>query len=244
VRFPAIAEDDETWALDAELGWYSFTRQRGEALHPERQPLAILEQIRPAPADAATPGRSHGQGGMVQKLRAKRTAGQIRSHRAELGHREQAERAQPPPFPPPHRGREGWGCTSWGIKDKDLYLLHVLRKRMEYPELKRAVREQCQAFAANVVLIEAKSTRPPRCSTGLSRPARNCKTGCGKWQMYKSRNKPNRRALRSRQGCRRCRRCSPSRSVVTTRPLREPHGRGISRARRPPPPSQTVGASS
>jgi phage terminase large subunit-like protein len=45
-------------------------------------------------------------------------------------------------------------CTSWGIKGKDLYLLHVLRKRMEYPELKRAVREQCQAFDASVVLIE------------------------------------------------------------------------------------------
>jgi predicted phage terminase large subunit-like protein len=27
-----------------------------------------------------------------------------------------------------------------GIKGKDLYLLHVLRQRMEYPELKRAVR--------------------------------------------------------------------------------------------------------
>ena len=25
---------------------------------------------------------------------------------------------------------------SWGIKGKDLYLLHVLRRRMEYPELK------------------------------------------------------------------------------------------------------------
>ena len=37
-------------------------------------------------------------------------------------------------------------CTTWGIKGKDLYLLHVLRKRMEYPELKRAVREQCEAF--------------------------------------------------------------------------------------------------
>jgi phage terminase large subunit-like protein len=24
-------------------------------------------------------------------------------------------------------------CTSWGIKGKDLYLLHVLHKRMEYP---------------------------------------------------------------------------------------------------------------
>ena len=33
-------------------------------------------------------------------------------------------------------------CTGWGIAGKDLYLLHVLRKRMEYPELKRAVLEQ------------------------------------------------------------------------------------------------------
>ena len=49
-------------------------------------------------------------------------------------------------------------CTSWGIKGKDLYLLHVLRKRMEYPALKRAVREQCEAFAASVVLIEDKAS--------------------------------------------------------------------------------------
>ena len=49
-------------------------------------------------------------------------------------------------------------CTSWGIRGKDLYLLHALRRRMEYPELKRAVREQAQAFAASVVLIEDKAS--------------------------------------------------------------------------------------
>jgi predicted phage terminase large subunit-like protein len=49
-------------------------------------------------------------------------------------------------------------CTSWGIEGKDLYLLHVLRRRMEYPALKRAVREQCQAFAASVALIEDKAS--------------------------------------------------------------------------------------
>jgi phage terminase large subunit-like protein len=49
-------------------------------------------------------------------------------------------------------------CTSWGIKGKDLYLLHVLRKRMEYPELKRAVCEQSEAFGASVVLIEDKAS--------------------------------------------------------------------------------------
>jgi len=55
---------------------------------------------------------------------------------------------------PRMRGREGRGCTTWGIKGKNLYLLHVMRKRMEYPELKRAMREQCEAFEASVVLIE------------------------------------------------------------------------------------------
>jgi phage terminase large subunit-like protein len=33
-------------------------------------------------------------------------------------------------------------CSTWGKKENDLFLLHVLQRRMEYPELKRAVREQ------------------------------------------------------------------------------------------------------
>jgi predicted phage terminase large subunit-like protein len=45
-----------------------------------------------------------------------------------------------------------------GNKGKDLYLLHVLRKGMEYPELKRAAREQREAFDASVVLIEDKAS--------------------------------------------------------------------------------------
>ena len=36
--------------------------------------------------------------------------------------------------------------------------MHVLRKHMEYPELKRPVREQCEAFEASVVLIEDKAS--------------------------------------------------------------------------------------
>jgi len=71
----------------------------------------------------------------------------------------QASELSPHPNPPPHAGEgRGGGCTSWGIKGKDLYLLHVLRRRMEYPELKRAVCEQCAAFAAEVVLIEDKAS--------------------------------------------------------------------------------------
>jgi predicted phage terminase large subunit-like protein len=84
---------------------------------------------------------------VVSELGAQRAAGEIRPHRAELGHRHKATELS-----------DFSACTSWGIKGKDLYLLHVLRKRMEYPELKRAVREQCEAFEASVVLIEDKAS--------------------------------------------------------------------------------------
>src|SRR5215472_15695382 len=49
-------------------------------------------------------------------------------------------------------------CTTWGVKGKDLFLLGVLRRRLEYPALKRAVREQHSLFGANVVLIEDKAS--------------------------------------------------------------------------------------
>jgi hypothetical protein len=49
VRLPAIAEEDESWPLDTELGQDSFTRRCGEALHPERQSFETLERIRRVP---------------------------------------------------------------------------------------------------------------------------------------------------------------------------------------------------
>src|SRR5271169_3912154 len=49
-------------------------------------------------------------------------------------------------------------CTSWGSKGKDLYLLHVLRRRMEYPEPKRAVPEQSHVSAAGAVLIQDEAS--------------------------------------------------------------------------------------
>ncbi len=39
VRFPAIAAEDETQLVDTIFGPQHFTRRRGAALHPEREPL-------------------------------------------------------------------------------------------------------------------------------------------------------------------------------------------------------------
>src|SRR5271167_1392934 len=157
VRFPAIAEEDETWEVETLWGPRYFTRRRGEALHPEREPPEMLEQIR----------RTIGEynfAGQYQQAPAPQGGGMVKA----AWFRSYAPNERPDPF---DRVVQSWDtankaselsdfsvCTSWGIKGKDLYLLHVLRRRMEYPELKWMVREQAQAFAANVVLIEDKAS--------------------------------------------------------------------------------------
>jgi hypothetical protein len=41
-------------------------------------------------------------------------------------------------------------CTTWGVKGKDLFLLGLLRRRLQYPALKRAVRDQQSLFNESV----------------------------------------------------------------------------------------------
>src|SRR6516225_5827268 len=46
VCFPAIAEADERHEIDTIWGPQCFTRHRGQALHPDREPLDTLDRIR------------------------------------------------------------------------------------------------------------------------------------------------------------------------------------------------------
>jgi len=157
VRFPAIAEEDERHVIDTLAGPREFTRQQGEALHPEREPLAMLEQIR----------RTIGEynfAGQYQQAPAPLGGGLVKA--AWFRHYTQDE--LPAKF---DRVVQSWDtaskatelsdfsvCTSWGILGKDLYLIDVLRRRMEYPELKRSVREQYERLRPSVVLIEDKAS--------------------------------------------------------------------------------------
>ena len=49
-------------------------------------------------------------------------------------------------------------CTTWGLEGERLYLLDVFRRKMEFPELKRTVREVAGQWKATVVLIEDKAS--------------------------------------------------------------------------------------
>jgi predicted phage terminase large subunit-like protein len=157
VRFPAIAEEDELHEIETIWGPRSFMRQRGEALHPEREPLDTLQRIR------RTVGE-YNFAGQYQQSPAPLGGGMVKE---EWFRRYRADEL-PESF---DRIVQSWDtankiselahysvCTTWGIKGKNLYLLGVLRRRLEYPALKRAVRDQQSLFNASVVLIEDKAS--------------------------------------------------------------------------------------
>jgi predicted phage terminase large subunit-like protein len=64
------------------------------------------------------------------------------------------------------------------VKGKDYYLLHVLREKLNYPDLRRAVIDQAQAYTANEVIIEDKGSgtsliQDLSCEPGIPRPIRS-----------------------------------------------------------------------
>jgi predicted phage terminase large subunit-like protein len=132
VRIPAIAEEDEQHRAEPVFGRQCFGRREGEVLHPERRPPLMLEQIR----------RTLGEynfAGQYQQSPSPMGGGMVKA----VWFRGYAPNERPEEFD--HVCRAGTA--------------HVLRKRMEYPELKRGgICEQCEAFNASVVLIEDKAS--------------------------------------------------------------------------------------
>jgi predicted phage terminase large subunit-like protein len=157
LSFPAIAEADEAHQVETIGGPRCFRRRQGEALHPDREPLETLERIR----------RTIGEynfAGQFQQSPAPLGGGLVK---AEWFQRYR-ETELPERF---DRIVQSWDtankvtelsdfsvCTTWGLKGKHLFLLALFRRRLEYPALKRAVREQQSLFEASVVLIEDKAS--------------------------------------------------------------------------------------
>ena len=63
-------------------------------------------------------------------------------------------------------------CTTWGVSGKNLFLLGLFRRRLEYPAFKRAVREQESQFASPGSTRSAfwAAAPAPRSSAGSKMP--------------------------------------------------------------------------
>src|SRR5262249_14254834 len=49
-------------------------------------------------------------------------------------------------------------CTTWGVRKDGYDLLQVMVRRLEYPDLKRLVMSQADAFGPDAILIEDKAS--------------------------------------------------------------------------------------
>src|SRR5882762_7644143 len=157
VRFPAIAEADEVHKIETIWGPRSFTRRRGDALHSEREPFDTLDRIR----------RTLGEynfAGQYQQTSALLGGGMVKAEwfkRYVLNNRPESFERIIQSWDTANKATELSDfsvCTTWGVHGKNPYLLGLLRQRLEYPALKRAVREQQNLFNATEVLIEDKAS--------------------------------------------------------------------------------------
>jgi len=157
IRFPAIAEEDETHVIETPYGTRRFERRAGEALHPEREPLEILNQIKEALGEYNFCGQYQQApaplgGGLVKAEWFKTYTAADVPEKFEMTFQSWDTANKPTEL------SDFSVCSTWGVKEKHLYLLQVIRKRLGYPELKRAVREQAEVFGPQTILIEDRAS--------------------------------------------------------------------------------------
>ncbi len=147
---PAIAESDESYQLP---DGRTVGRAAGTALHPEREPLPVLETI-------------------------KETIGTF-NFSAQYQQRPVPEEGNlvkwawfqmydtPPVFEPSDRIVQSWDtankttelsdysvCTTWQVKGSRYYLVDLFRARLDYPGLKHAVIAQARQYPVHTLLME------------------------------------------------------------------------------------------
>jgi predicted phage terminase large subunit-like protein len=157
LSLPAIAEQNETFSIETPYGRRIFARAVGQALHPARESLKVLRTIR------ATLGE-YNFASQYQQTPAPLEGGLVKSSwfktytEAELPESFDQILQSWDTANKPTQLADYSVCTTWGLKKKQIYLLHVFRKRLGYPDLKRAVLEQAEIHRATIVLIEDKAS--------------------------------------------------------------------------------------
>ncbi len=157
LRFPAIAEEDERFAIATPYGPRSFTRLKGEPLHGARESRAMLAGLRDRLGSAAFAAQyqqapSPPEGLLVKAAWFPRVPPERwpRVFDAKILSCDTANKVS--------EFSDFTVCTVWGVAGDDIYLLHVLRKRMEFPELKRTIRELAALYRTTNILIEDRAS--------------------------------------------------------------------------------------
>jgi predicted phage terminase large subunit-like protein len=157
LKLPVLSERDETYKILSIYGDAVIERKAGTILHPGQLSIRTLQTIRnamteynfaaqyqqdPQPLSGNIVKRAwltyYDKGDLPERFNLILQSWDTANKETELS--------------------DYNVCTTWGFKDKLVYLLHVFREKMEFPDLKRAVTEQARLHNAQIVLIEDKSS--------------------------------------------------------------------------------------
>jgi predicted phage terminase large subunit-like protein len=149
LNLPAVAEDDQ----DIPIGpGQVHHRQAGDLLHPERESLPVLDELRrslgsnafsaqyqqrPVPLDGQIFRRSTFR--FYRSLPGDQLTRTVQSW-------DTAQSGSP--------NADYSVCTTWKVYGQNYYLVDLVRKRLTYPELKRTVIEQAAKHKPNYVVVE------------------------------------------------------------------------------------------
>jgi predicted phage terminase large subunit-like protein len=167
LRLPAVAEQDEEYEFDTFHGRRRVIRRAGEPLHAAREPLSVLHKIRATVGEFNFAGQYLQApiplgGGMVKKEWFKNYGpGDLPERFDQIVQSWDTGNK-------PSELNDFSVCTTWGVRSGRIYLLDVFRKRMEYPDLKRAVRAQAELHKATVILIEDRASGTQLIQEGIA----------------------------------------------------------------------------
>jgi predicted phage terminase large subunit-like protein len=157
ISLPAVAERDENYLIESQLGNYIWERKTGEALHPERDSLETYRNIREAIGE-------YNFQSQYQQNPTTREGGLIK--------REWIKYCEPGDWPNVFDFvLQSWDtaikggdrhdysvCTTWGICKGNFYLMDVFRKRLIFPDLKRSALDLFRKYNVMKLLVEDKGS--------------------------------------------------------------------------------------
>lgn len=154
LNLPAIAEVPQRIQIGPNR---FYERPIGELLHPAREPQSVLDELKVSMGSQAFSAQYQQApvppGGALVKADWFRTYDQRPSRQGNdkiIQSWDTAAKA--------NNNNDFSVCTTWLQRGTDHYLLDVLRKRLEFPDLLRCMIERHRKFQPKAVLIEDAST--------------------------------------------------------------------------------------
>jgi len=157
LSFPAIAEQDESYSIAMPYGCKRIHRKEGEILQPALLSPATLEAQRRAMTDYNFTAQYQQNPQPPSGIIVKREWLRFYSPNEKPERFDQILQS----WDTANKDTELANfsvCTTWGIKDQHAFLIDVSRRKLDFPELKQAVKELAKLHRATVVLIEDKAS--------------------------------------------------------------------------------------